>query len=774
MENHPTFPYTRITSICDRVRTSLRNARSLSQVARRSMRTHFANASYGMVDYLVYPVGMLAVSPIALRTLGLERYGLWMIANSVVSVGAIMASGFGDANIRCVAMHRATANRDNLLRAVRSTMSIHLFLGAAIAFLGWWIAPAIADRVSASDPALRTDSLWSLRIACLLMLTRAIESVCISTQRAFERYGEAVRISIFARLLSLIVAALLPLFRQSVTCVLLAAAIISVLGVILQISELGKLLNTSKLAPSFDREATRALLRFGIFTWIQAISGLLFLQVDRIITGVAFGAVAVSAYAMCVQLSQPMYGMAAAALHLVFPRVSIQHALHEVAAVRRTVILAFCANLTIIVIGASSLYFFGDTILRTWAGEDIARAGRPVFPLIMWSTAASGLSVAGFYSMLALGRVRTVTLINLIAGSAMALSVPWLLHRYGIVGTAWARMIYGPATLVVYIPLTLIILRKPVSRPNQDSSGVLCDEPQWTSGSGTTALAAPSVNTTEAVETCSFTPQHPCANVLGIGVEALDLERALTRVEDILRINQKGYVCAIGVHGILEARRNAAVAQSFAEAIIVVPDGMPMVWIGRIQGHHGMRHVTGPELMREIFRRKQFAGLTHFLYGGKEGVADDLAAQLMRQFPGTRICGTYTPPFRELTNSEEVALIATINKCKPDMIWIGISTPKQELLMRRLLPHLDTRLMFGVGAAFDFHTGRIRDCAVWIKLLGLQWLHRLLQDPKRLWRRNVRNTAFMWHIALQLLGFRKYELKAQMTMPGANRSERAA
>jgi N-acetylglucosaminyldiphosphoundecaprenol N-acetyl-beta-D-mannosaminyltransferase len=282
------------------------------------------------------------------------------------------------------------------------------------------------------------------------------------------------------------------------------------------------------------------------------------------------------------------------------------------------------------------------------------------------------------------------------------------------------------------------------------------------SGSQTTALARSSVSASEAGCECSSALPHPCANVLGTPVEALNLEGALSRVEDTLRISRKGYVCAIGVHGILEARRNAAVAQSFAEAVIIVPDGMPMVWIGRIQGHHGMKHVTGPELMREIFRRKQFAGLTHFLYGGKEGVADELAAKLVEQYPDTCIAGTYTPPFRELTHGEEIDLITTINKCKPDMIWIGISTPRQELLMRRLLPHLDTRLMFGVGAAFDFHTGRLRDCARWVKLLGFQWLHRLLQDPKRLWRRNVSNAAFIWHIALQLLRIRKYELRVQL------------
>jgi N-acetylglucosaminyldiphosphoundecaprenol N-acetyl-beta-D-mannosaminyltransferase len=234
------------------------------------------------------------------------------------------------------------------------------------------------------------------------------------------------------------------------------------------------------------------------------------------------------------------------------------------------------------------------------------------------------------------------------------------------------------------------------------------------------------------------------------------LERALLRVSHALRNRRKGFVCAVGVHGVLEALRDPLVAEALGEAAIVVPDGMPMVWIGRIQGHRNMRHVTGPELMQQIFSRDEFANYTHFFYGGKEGVADELAATLVRRSAGARVVGTYTPPFRELTKSEERALITTINNCRPDMIWVGISTPRQELLMRRLLPQLKTCLMFGVGAAFDFHTGRIRNCPAWIKLMGFHWLHRLLQDPRRLWRRNLRNLSFLWFISLQLIGLRRF------------------
>lgn len=252
-------------------------------------------------------------------------------------------------------------------------------------------------------------------------------------------------------------------------------------------------------------------------------------------------------------------------------------------------------------------------------------------------------------------------------------------------------------------------------------------------------------------------PGRERVNVLGVPVDPIDPERALRRAAELLRRREKAYVCAVSVHGILEAQRDPQVALAFAGAAMVIPDGRPMVWVGRMQGHRCIRQVTGPDLMRAIFTRPEFHGCSHFFYGGNPGVAQDLATICTRRFPGVRISGAYTPPFRDLNPQEEVELIDLLHRLRPDILWVGISTPRQELFMRRLLPHLDHGLLFGVGAAFDFHTGRIRDCAPWIKRIGFQWLHRLMQDPRRLWRRNLCNATFLWHIALQLTGLKKYE-----------------
>jgi len=247
------------------------------------------------------------------------------------------------------------------------------------------------------------------------------------------------------------------------------------------------------------------------------------------------------------------------------------------------------------------------------------------------------------------------------------------------------------------------------------------------------------------------------AEVLGISIESTNMELALKRIESDLELRRKGYICMAGVHGIMEAHRDSRLAAIYAGSSMTLPDGTPTVWVGRWQGCRHMRQVAGPELMLEVFRRKEFADFTHFLYGGEEHVAEQLRERLTSSFPWARIIGTYTPPFRDLSQEEERGLITRVRHLKPDIIWVGISTPKQERFMHRYLHRLDTTLMFGVGAAFDFHTGRIQDAPRWIKRAGVQWLHRLIQEPRRLWKRYLHNNStFLWHIALQLSGLREY------------------
>jgi N-acetylglucosaminyldiphosphoundecaprenol N-acetyl-beta-D-mannosaminyltransferase len=184
---------------------------------------------------------------------------------------------------------------------------------------------------------------------------------------------------------------------------------------------------------------------------------------------------------------------------------------------------------------------------------------------------------------------------------------------------------------------------------------------------------------------------------------------------------------------------------------------MPLVWLGKIYGFSNISRVYGPDLMMELCRRSVPNKLTHFLYGGDTGVAEQLRKRLEKQFPGIRVVGTYTPPFRPLNQEEEQDLEKQVRATRPDLFWVGLSTPKQEYFMATYLPRLEAKVMIGVGAAFDIHTGRARDAPRWVKVIGMQWLHRLCQEPRRLWKRYLyNNPIFIYKITKQLLrdGFR--------------------
>ena len=249
----------------------------------------------------------------------------------------------------------------------------------------------------------------------------------------------------------------------------------------------------------------------------------------------------------------------------------------------------------------------------------------------------------------------------------------------------------------------------------------------------------------------------PCAplprvSILSVGVSATHMDEALDHVEALIHAGGRGYICVTGVHGIMEAQRDAILQDILNESYLSVPDGTPTVWVGRIYGHRRMCRVYGPDFMLRLCERSQTQGYRHFLFGGNMGVAGDLRANLQARYPRLQIVGTHTPPFRPMTEAEWEAFACEVSAARPDVLWVGLSTPKQERFMSLALGRLDVHVMVGVGAAFDIHTGRLRDAPDWMKSSGLQWLHRLLQEPRRLTRRYlVNNPVFLGKLSRQLL-----------------------
>lgn len=257
-------------------------------------------------------------------------------------------------------------------------------------------------------------------------------------------------------------------------------------------------------------------------------------------------------------------------------------------------------------------------------------------------------------------------------------------------------------------------------------------------------------------------------DVLGVPVSAIDMNLALDVIDDWIRQRTPHYVCVTGVHGVMESQRDADLREIHERAGLVTPDGMPLVWLAHLAGLAHVHRVYGPDLMLACCRTSVERGYRHFLYGGAPGVTDVLTRRLRDRCPGLRIVGAYSPPFRTLEDAEDAALVERINDARPDVVWVGLSTPKQERWMAAHVGRLEAPVLVGVGAAFDFLAGLKRQAPRWMRRSGLEWSFRLLSEPRRLGPRYlVNNPRFLWKVATtKMLGARK---------PGPpNRPERSA
>jgi N-acetylglucosaminyldiphosphoundecaprenol N-acetyl-beta-D-mannosaminyltransferase len=240
--------------------------------------------------------------------------------------------------------------------------------------------------------------------------------------------------------------------------------------------------------------------------------------------------------------------------------------------------------------------------------------------------------------------------------------------------------------------------------------------------------------------------------ILGIPVDAINVGDAIATIEHWLEQRTPSrYVCIRDAHGVIKAQNDLNLRDIHDKADLVTPDGMPLVWLSRWLGSTRVERVYGPDLMRTISARSAARGYRHFYFGGTPGVADRLAATLVAAYPGLNVVGTSCPPFRPLTAQEDAELVAKINAAAPDIVWVGLGTPKQEYWMASHVGSLNASVLIGVGAAFDFLAGTKKQAPAWMQRSGLEWLFRLMSEPRRLWRRYAVVIPTFIFLALQQL-----------------------
>jgi len=249
----------------------------------------------------------------------------------------------------------------------------------------------------------------------------------------------------------------------------------------------------------------------------------------------------------------------------------------------------------------------------------------------------------------------------------------------------------------------------------------------------------------------------PRVDVLGVKISAINMSIALEEIERWISSQERAYICLTPAHSIMDCYTNPDLYPLFNGSNMTTPDGMSIVWLLKLRGYSYVERVTGSDLMDATMRYSAQRGWKHYFYGGQEGIPEKLTKHFLCRYPDLKIVGAYSPPFRPLTPEEDEDVVARIHQAKPDIIWVGISSPKQEIWMASHVDILDVPILIGVGAAFDFLSGKKKRAPLWMQKTGLEWLFRFITEPKRLWPRYRMYPWFSVLALAQMLGFRKQE-----------------
>lgn len=415
--------------------------------ASRNFRESAGNALYCMAEYIAQPLSMLAAAPFLVHTLGLSQYGVWMLVTSILGSVGTLSTGFGDATVKYVSAYRGHSPA-GVERTIRATLTINACLGTLMGSLLWAASPYAVDGIFKIEPGLQHASLQAIRISAIILVLRSIESVFVSTLRAFEHYAPAVKLNVFLRAIVVLSAVGLAALGRGVAAIMLATLFWSALVVVLQALAARRVTGLGIPFPAFEIAALAEVASFGCFSWLQALAGVVFNYADRFLIAAMLGTAPVAIYVLCVQVAQPIHGLAAAAFNFMFPHLSSRHEAGETEGPRRVFGLALLSSLGLSITLAAPLVVFGKPLLTLWMGAQFAREACVVLALLAVAHLILALNIVPHYTLLALGDVRFVSLVNVLGGIVSLGAVALFIPPFGLVGAAIGRLLYGAVTVL--------------------------------------------------------------------------------------------------------------------------------------------------------------------------------------------------------------------------------------------------------------------------------------------------------------------------------------
>jgi len=430
-------------SVFDKFRRSSPSAVVSALRNSRNARAGATNALYSTAEYLALPVSMLVAAPFLVHRLGLEQYGIWMLVSAILGSVGILSTGFGDATVRYVSAYRGRNDTAGVERTIRATLTINTALGALFGLIVWILAPFSVHHIFKIDPAFHLASIQAIRISAAILVLRSIESVFVSTLRAFERYGPPVKLNVFLRTIVVISAVILAAMGQGIVAIMIATLFWSAVVVVLQAVAARKVAGSLYPIPTLRRDAVAEVFAFGCFSWLQSLAGVTFSYADRFLVGALLGTGPVAIYVLCVQATQPIHGLSAAAFNFVFPHMSTRREAGEVQGPRRVYRLSLLCSIGMSLVLAVPLAFFGKPLLTMWMGAAFAAQARVLLAILSVAHVILAINIVPHYALLAFGSVRYVSMINVFGAILSLVGIALLLPSTGLMGAAIGRLLYG-------------------------------------------------------------------------------------------------------------------------------------------------------------------------------------------------------------------------------------------------------------------------------------------------------------------------------------------
>ncbi len=414
-------------------------------------RNSASNATYGLIEYITQPVLIVVSAPYLVSRLGFDQYGIWMLVNTFTGTMGIFHVGLGDATIKYISTYRGRNDTDGVQRTLSGTLALSAIFGFLAALALYFAAPFLVEHVFKIAPARYGEATLAIQAGSLVLFLQAIYQVLASSLKAYEAFGPPSKVAVFVKSGTIIGAVVLVAVGYSIVAILLLTAALTFLGIIVLAVAAARTLGVRSFWPTMNRRAWKEVLGFGCYSWIQNAAGVAFSQSDRLLIAAMLGTTPLAYYTLCVQIAQQVHGLATGAFGFLFPHISARHEAGNKRAVRRVFRLAVLVNLGLALALALPLIFFGRPILALWMGSAFAAHTYAVLAVLAIAFCALSINVAPHFTLLGLGKVRFVSLMNVFGGALSLGAAALLIPGFGLIGAAAGRLFYGPAISMNFV-----------------------------------------------------------------------------------------------------------------------------------------------------------------------------------------------------------------------------------------------------------------------------------------------------------------------------------